>query len=87
MLNEFIQIHSLLSPKNMVVVTYSQLVEIRPSSVKIWRIPLGREGTLFILLGSDDNQVLLKYLYIFMFCSGTVEYIDNDNIQIMTIYR
>ena len=51
MFNEFIQIHSLLSPKrslsftcnsllkhnNMGMVMHSQMAKIKPSSVKIWR--------------------------------------------------
>ena len=32
--------------------------------------PLGQKCIFFILLGFDDNKLLLKYFYIFIFCPG-----------------
>ena len=43
--------------------------------------PLGQKCTLFIPCGFDHNKALLKYFYIFIFCSGRAfqPHIDNDN--------
>ena len=40
----------------------------------------------FIILGFNDNKVLLNYLYIFLFCSGRdfQRYIDNDNPPVVS---
>ena len=75
--------NSLFNYNNMEMVIHSQLAKIGPSSLKIWRmqVPWDKSVYFLILLGFNDNKVLLKYFYIFVFCSGRAfqRYIDNGN--------
>ena len=68
---------------DMEMVIRCQLAKIRPSAVKNLKVagPFRQKCTFFILLGFDDSNVLLKYFYVFIFCSGRAsqQYIDIDN--------
>ena len=74
--------NSLFKHINMETAIRPQLAKIRPSSVI-----LGQKCTFFILLGFNDSKVLLKYFYIFIFCSVRAfqrRYIDNDNPTVVS---
>ena len=63
--------NSLFKHNNTEMIIHSQLAKIRPSSLQNLENAglLGQSCMFFILLGFDDNNVLLKYFYIFIFCS------------------
>ena len=47
---------------------------------------LGQNRIFFILLGFNDNKILLKYFNVFLFCSGRAaqRFIDNDDQTVVS---
>ena len=50
---------------------------------------LAKSMYFFILLGFSDNKVLVKYFYIFIFCSGRAvqRYLDNENPTLISDWQ